>query len=163
MLFFDRTNIACLARECDHFGECHDIINNLFAKCCFTSHSGSRFPSIDINSNDIYDCQYLCMYVFHFCLFLCLPTEPRKEKTDTSSGGGGGGSALSPSGADQRDGDRHGTLSSAGAGSSSSSGGGANSSLNAGGQTPKLERPNTLGQPNKLSRRVICYHGEHCE
>lgn len=30
--------------------------------------------------------------------------------------------------------------------------------------TPKLERPNFFGGSNKTtSRRVICYHGDHCK
>lgn len=29
--------------------------------------------------------------------------------------------------------------------------------------TPKLERPNSLGGSNKISRRIVCYHGDHCK
>lgn len=65
-------------------------------------------------------------------------TEPRKEKTDVSSGGNG---TLSPSNEQSSQ------------GSLLPSGGG--------NQTPKLERPNSLGQ-NKVSRRILCYHGDHC-
>ncbi|XP_037038607.1 phosphatase and actin regulator 1 isoform X3 [Bradysia coprophila] len=66
-------------------------------------------------------------------------SEPRKEKTDVSSGGNG---TLSPS--------------------SEQSSQGSLLPPGGGNQTPKLERPNSLGQ-NKVSRRVICYHGDHYE
>lgn len=91
-----------------------------------------------------------------FCCVIPPPSEPRKEKTDTSSGGNNG--ALSPSGDQSQQLQRGEPHATSGAGAGGGSGGGG-----AGNQTPKPERPNSLGQPNKISRRVICYHGEHCK
>lgn len=78
------------------------------------------------------------IYTKHFLLLFF--AEPRKEKTDVSSGGNG---ALSPS-------------------SEQSCQGSGQPPPGGGNQTPKLERPNSLGQ-NKISRRIICYHGDHCK
>lgn len=90
---------------------------------------------------------------FRFFLFLFI--EPRKEKTDVScSGGGGGGvnggnNALSPN---NEQGCQGGLM-------QQGSGGLNNHHLS----TPKLERPNSLGGSNKISRRIVCYHGDHCK
>lgn len=76
-------------------------------------------------------------------------TEPRKEKTDVSCSGGGsngGNNALSPNN-DQ------------GCPGALMQGGLNNHHMS----TPKLERPNTLGGSTKISRRIICYHGDHGE
>lgn len=92
----------------------------------------------------------------HVCFrfFLFLFTEPRKEKTDVSCSGGGGGvnggnNALSPN---NEQGCQGGLM-------QQGSGGLNNHHLS----TPKLERPNSLGGSNKISRRIVCYHGDHCK
>lgn len=80
---------------------------------------------------------YLLIYV------VCLFTEPKKEKTDQSNG------TLSPS-VEQ-------PLPGAVPCSTALpvSGGG-------GGGDHKPERPSSLG-PGKLTRRLLCYHSEHCK
>lgn len=100
-------------------------------------------------------------YLFRFVIwikkktvFLNFSTEPRKEKTDvsnSSSGGNGnaGNNALSPNSEQSCQGS---LLPPPGSGS-----------LNNHLSTPKLERPNSLGGTNKISRRVICYRGDHCK
>lgn len=75
---------------------------------------------------------------------MCL--EPRKEKTDVNATGNG---TLSPNNEQQCQGT---LLPPPGGGGG---GGHCESSM-------KPERPNSLG-PNKLSRRIICYHGDHCK
>lgn len=95
------------------------------------------------------------MFVFYFYFFFLLPVlpEPRKEKTDVSCSGGGGvnggNNALSPN-------NEQGCQ---GALMQQGSGGLNNHHLS----TPKLERPNSLGGSNKISRRIVCYHGDHCK
>ncbi|XP_037906863.1 phosphatase and actin regulator 3-like isoform X4 [Hermetia illucens] len=68
--------------------------------------------------------------------------EPRKDKTDAPTGGNG---TLSPS-----------TEQSCQGSILPPPGGGSTDAM----QTSKLERPNSLG-PNKISRRMICYHNDH--
>lgn len=73
--------------------------------------------------------------------------EPRKEKTDVTCGGGSN-NTLSPSNEQPCQGALL-----------PPPGGGLGNHLS----TPKLERPNSLSGANKISRRVICYHGDHCK
>ena len=74
----------------------------------------------------------------------CLLAELKKDKTDQANG------SISPS-SEPPGGPM---LPSPGDGGGGSGGGG--DSIN------KPERPSSLGGPGKLTRRLLCYHSEHC-
>lgn len=80
-------------------------------------------------------------------IFNFFSAEPRKDKTDISCGVSGAGNGTLLPNADQPS---QGPL-------LPPPGGGVNLQT-----TPKFERPTYLSGSNKISRRVICYHGEHC-
>lgn len=90
----------------------------------------------------------ICMWVL--CVCLCFMntfdifSEPKKDKTDQANG------SISPS-SDSPGGP---TLSSPG-------GGGGDPGSAAAVGVSKPERPSSLG-PGKLTRRLLCYHSEHC-
>lgn len=85
-------------------------------------------------------------------MFIFLISEPRKEKTDVSSSSGGSSNSTNSVLSPNNEQSCQGAL-------LPPPGGGLNNHLS----TPKLERPNSLGGSNKISRRVICYRGDHCK
>lgn len=83
---------------------------------------------------------FVCVYVCFVNIFLTF-LEPKKDKTEQANG------SISPS-SDPPEGP---ALSSPGGDPSSAAGVGVS----------KPERPSSLG-PGKLTRRLLCYHSEHC-